>query len=145
MSGVKNLVSNIGALLRGDPFSQVKSPKANGVKLSTPSAASGECSASGTDWASGAAGLALGDSQSEDQSDEVDFVDLAVQAGSPWVAAFGAAASAGAPGAGAATFIARSCRVALPAITCSEGAVASGKPSACTVTDHSPGARSAKE
>ncbi len=35
MSGVKNSVSNAGALLRGLPFNQVKSPKANGVNLST--------------------------------------------------------------------------------------------------------------
>src|ERR1700682_2847881 len=57
MSGVKNLVSNTGALLRGAPFSQVKSPKAKGVKLSTPSVASGDCSASGTDWLAAAAGF----------------------------------------------------------------------------------------
>src|ERR1700744_5851151 len=57
MSGVKNLVSNTGALLRGEPFSQVKSPKAKGVKLSTPSVASGEVSASGTDWLGAAAGF----------------------------------------------------------------------------------------
>src|SRR5579863_723423 len=107
MSGVKNLVSNTGALFRGDPFSQVKSPKANGVKLSTPSVASGECRASETDCESGAAGLALGDSQSEDQSDEAAFEDLAP--------ATSGAGFSGACGAGAAMFIAKSRRVALPA------------------------------
>src|ERR1700676_254111 len=148
MSGVKNLVSNTGALLRGEPFNQVKSPKANGVKLSTPSAASGEWRASGTDWASGAAGLGLGASQSADQSDEVDL-DLAVATGSACSAGFSsvcAAASAGSGAeAGAGTFITRSCRVALLATTCSEGAVTSGYPSTCAVTDHTPGGRSAKE
>src|ERR1700730_6173991 len=57
MSGVKNFVSNTGALLRGAPFNHVKSPKAKGVKLSTPSVASGDCSASGTDWLAAAAGF----------------------------------------------------------------------------------------
>src|SRR5580692_935023 len=146
MSGVKNLVSNTGALLRGDPFSQVKSPKANGVKLSTPSVASGECSASGTDWASGAAGLAFGDSQSDDQSEEGAFEDLAAATTGADFSGVCEAASAGrGVEDGDATLIARSCRVALPATTCSDGTVASGKPSACTVIDHSPGARSAKE
>src|SRR5580704_1437741 len=79
MSGVKNLVSNTGALLRGEPFSQVKSPKAKGVKLSTPSVASGEWSASGTDWASAAAGL--GASQSRDHTDGAGAEDLAVTTG----------------------------------------------------------------
>jgi hypothetical protein len=45
---VKNFVSNTGALLRGEPLSQVKSPKAKGVKLSTPVAASGDWRAAGT-------------------------------------------------------------------------------------------------
>src|ERR1700730_15135279 len=131
MSGVKNFVSNTGALLRGDPFSQVKSPKANGVKLSTPSVASGEWSASGIDWASAATGF--GASQSRDHSDEAGAEDFAVAAGfacaaiSDCVAGFCAAASAGdAAGAAVGRFIATSCRVALLATTCSEGTVASG-------------------
>src|SRR6202051_1491911 len=57
MSGVKNFVSNTGCLLRGEPFNQVKSPKAKGVKLSTPSVASGDCRPSGTDWLAAAAGF----------------------------------------------------------------------------------------
>src|ERR1700688_1808681 len=129
MSGVKNLVSNTGALLRGEPFSQVKSPKANGVKLSTPSVASGECSASGTDWASGAAGLAglkapgLIGLKSADQTDEEMGAGDFTVAVSDCAADFCAAASAGAAGAAVGTFIAKSCRVALPATTCSEGTV----------------------
>src|ERR1700724_4798219 len=95
MSGVENLVSNTGVLLRGDPFSHVKSPKANGVKLSTPSVASGECRASGTDCASGAAGLALGDSQSEDQSDEAALEDLAAATSGAGFSGVCEAASAG--------------------------------------------------
>src|ERR1700681_2221460 len=97
MSGVKNLVSNTGALLRGDPFNQVKSPKANGVKLSTPSVASGECRASGCDWASGCAGLGLGACQSADQIDEVDLslAAAAVYAGSAGFSGVCAAATAG--------------------------------------------------
>src|ERR1039457_5971491 len=46
-SGVKYLVSRTVSLLRGVPLSQVKSPNANGVKLSTPVVASGACNASG--------------------------------------------------------------------------------------------------
>src|ERR1700737_4784602 len=119
MSGVKNFVSNTGALLRGEPFSQVKSPNANGVKLSTPSVASGEWRASGIDWASAAAGL--GAAHSLDQSDavcaaedEVCTADLAAAAVSEGAAGFCAAASAGcAARAGGGTFITRSCRVAL--------------------------------
>src|SRR5579862_6687072 len=39
ISGVKNGVSSTTSLLRGEPFSQVKSPKAKGVWLSTAGAA----------------------------------------------------------------------------------------------------------
>src|ERR1700736_4422539 len=122
MSGVKNFVSKTGCLLRGCPFSQVKSPKANGVKLSTPSVASGEWRASGTDWLSGAASLSFSVSTNEG----FDALTLAavlalVSAGT---AGCGAAASAG--GAAAGTFITRSLRVALLATTVTAGATASG-------------------
>src|ERR1022692_4114796 len=58
ISGVKNLVSSTVSLLREVPLSQVKSPNANGVKLSTPGVASGACRASGMDGAAGAGGTA---------------------------------------------------------------------------------------
>src|ERR1017187_6200560 len=54
ISGVKNFVSITG-LLRGLPLSQLKSPYANGVTLSTPGVASGACKASGRAGAGGAA------------------------------------------------------------------------------------------
>src|ERR1700719_981278 len=99
MSGVKNLVSNTGVLLRGEPFSHVKSPKAKGVSLSPAGPGSGDCSAAGMNWLSFSR-----------------KVKSAVGAGA--VAGAGAAASAGA-GVDAAdgTFITRSYRVALLATT----------------------------
>src|ERR1017187_739521 len=60
ISGVKNLVSSTVSLLREVPLSQVKSPNANGVKLSTPGVASGACRASGIVGAAGAGGAAAG-------------------------------------------------------------------------------------
>src|ERR1700732_4729313 len=97
MSGVKNFVSNAGALLRGEPFSQVKSPKAKGVKLSTPSVASGDCSASGTDWLAAAAGF------SDDGVELMGVVSARSAADNeavtePAAAGAGVAASAGASG-----------------------------------------------
>src|ERR1035438_796380 len=59
-SGVKYLVSSTVSLLRGVPLSQVKSPNANGVKLSTPVVASGACKASGMDGGAGAGAAAVG-------------------------------------------------------------------------------------
>src|SRR6266404_6191454 len=93
ISGVKNFVSNTGALLRGEPFSQVKSPKANGVKVSTPVVASGDWRAAGTTW-------------------------FSVAADGDAAAGAGAAASEGLVGGTAAgTFITMSWRVALLATT----------------------------
>src|SRR3981189_1492450 len=94
MSGVKNLVSNTGALLRGEPFSQVKSPNANGVKLSTPSVASGDCRASGTDWLFGPTSLSLSFSANE------GVAALALAAVLGLAAAGGLAAAAGLAAAG---------------------------------------------
>src|ERR1019366_1423396 len=110
MSGVKNFVSNTGSLLRGEPFNQVKSPKANGVKLSTPSVASGDVSASGIAWAVGAAGLSPG-AAGMNAAATADF-SLAAAEG-VGAAALGAAASAGDVGAAAGAFITMSWRVAL--------------------------------
>src|ERR1035438_1352567 len=60
ISGVKNLVSSTVSLLRGVPLSQVKSPNAKGVKLSTPVVASGASRASGRTCAGGAGAAAVG-------------------------------------------------------------------------------------
>src|SRR5580692_2957114 len=63
-SGVKYFVSSTVSLLRGAPLSQVKSPYANGVTLSTPSGpGSGAERASGISRAgfAGAAGAGCGE------------------------------------------------------------------------------------
>src|ERR1700730_7542058 len=128
MSGVKNFVSNTGALLRGDPFSQVKSPNANGVKLSTPSVASGARSASGIACVSGPASLSFRLSMNDGAGNLVLFVALAPgagaapNAGGTW--GWGAPASDGETSVG--TFITRSLRVALLATTVTAGATVSG-------------------
>src|ERR1035441_2472204 len=59
-SGVKNFVSSTVSLLREVPLSQVKSPNANGVKLSTPVVASGASRASGRTCAGVAGGAGDG-------------------------------------------------------------------------------------
>src|ERR1700675_5020697 len=125
MSGVKNLVSNTGALLRGDPFSQVKSPNANGVKLSTPSAASGECSASGIDWASGAASLSFRPSMN-DGAGALALVAVLALVGAVGAVTAGCVSAASVGGAAAGTFITRSLRAALLATTVTAGTTASG-------------------
>src|SRR5450631_1756044 len=154
MSGVKNFVSNAGALLRGAPFNQVKSPKAKGVSLSTPSVASGDCSPSGTDWVAAAAGFSDEGAElsgvvsvrsaavNEDVTDP-EVRGTGVSAG----AVAGVAASAGANGLDTSlgTFITMSLRVALPATTVTEGNATSGCPSTCAVTAYVPGARSENE
>src|SRR5450631_3208659 len=93
MSGVKNFVSNAGALLRGAPFSQVKSAKAKGVSLSTPSVASGDCSPSATDWLAAAAGFS---GEGAKRSGVVSVRSAAVNADETDPAVRGAAVSAGA-------------------------------------------------
>src|ERR1017187_4342477 len=134
MSGVKNFVSNTGSLLRGEPFSHVKSPNANGVTLSTPSVASGDVSASGIACAVGAAGLSAG-ADGKTAAATADFTWAASEG--VGAAGLGAAASAGdAAGAAAGMFITMSWRVALLLTTRSDGASASGYPSTCTLTDH---------
>src|ERR1700730_10021078 len=141
MSGVKNLVSNTGALLRGEPFSQVKSPNANGVKLSTPSVASGDCRASGTDWLFGPTSLSFSFSANEG----VGALALAAVLGLAAAGTEGCGAAASAGGAAAGAFITRSLRVALLATTVTAGATASGYPPTRAAMDHSPGVRSANE
>src|ERR1022692_4631699 len=122
ISGVKNLVSNIGAFSRVLPFIQPISPTANGVCVSTSGPGSGAVSASGTTW--GAAATSVG------------AVKRLVAA---------KAAAAGADGAGGAPFMTMSLRGALLGATVTAGKAISGKPSTSDVSDHAPGLKSANE
>ncbi len=140
----------------------MKSPKANGVKLSTPSVASGDCSASGTDWLAAAAGFsdevvelegvviarsAAVKAEETDPDPEVRGAGVSAGAGAGVAACAGVDASAGASGleTSLGTFMTMSLRVALPAETVTGGNATSGWPSTCAVTAQVPGARSENE
>src|SRR5258708_876703 len=96
---------------------------AQGVILSFSGAGSGSCNASGILTVTVAGGATAAG---------------AVAPGAGAGSGMGAAATTAPP-----TVMSR--RVAWLAVTCSDGAVTSGAPSACTVSDQTPGGRSANE